>query len=170
MQDPITTIDLAHSGSPDAVAKPWEEIRRVLETAEVFWLSTVRANGRPHVTPVAAAWLDGALYFGTGSVAQKLKNLQGNPHVVLTTGCNHLATGLDIVVEGDAAPCTDTAVHERFHQQQAILWGEGWPIQLRDGVLWDESTREPLLLFTVTPTKIFASARGDQWSTTRYQF
>ena len=170
MPDPITTIDLAHSGAPDAVATPWEETRRVLETAEVFWLSTVRADGRPHVTPVAAAWLDGTLYFGTGSIAQKLKNLRGNPRVVLTTGNNHLATGLDIVVEGVAAPCTDAAVHERFYQQQAILWGEGWPIQLRNGVLWDESTREQLLLFAVTPTKIFASARGDQWSQTRYQF
>jgi general stress protein 26 len=170
MRDPISTIDLAHSSSPDAVATPWEETRRVLETAEVFWLSTVRAGGRPHVTPVAAAWLDGMLYFGTGSIAQKLKHLRRNPHVVLTTGCNHLATGFDIVVEGDAAPCTDTAVHQLFHRQQAILWGEGWPIQLRDGVLWDASTREPLLLFSVTPTKIFASARGNQWSTTRYQF
>src|SRR5262252_166091 len=110
MPDPITTIDSLHSSSPDAVVTPWEETRRVLETAEVFWLSTVRADGRPHVTPVAAAWLDGILYFGTGSNAQKLKNLQGNPHVVLTTGCNRLATGFDVVVEGDAVPCTDTAV------------------------------------------------------------
>ena len=170
MQDPITTIDLAHSGSPDNVATPWEETRRVLETAEVFWLSTVRADGRPHVTPVAATWLDGTLYFGTGSIAQKFKNLRGNPHVVLTTGNNHLASGLDVVVEGDAAPCTDAAVHERFYQQQVILWGDGWPIQLQGGILWDESTGEPLLLFAVTPTKIFASARGDQWSQTRYQF
>ena len=170
MQDPITTIDLGNSSSPDNVATPWEETRGVLETAEVFWLSTVRADGRPHVTPVAAAWLDGSLYFGTGSIAQKLKNLRRNPHVVLTTGSNTLATGFDIVVEGDVAPCTDTAVHERFYQQQAILWGEGWPIQLRDGALWDEGTGEPLLLFVVRPTKIFAYTRGDQWSQSRYQF
>jgi len=170
MPDPITTIDLLHSGSPDNVATPWEETRRVLEAAEVFWLSTIRDNGRPHVTPVAAAWLDGALYFGTGSIAQKLKNLRGNPHVVLTTGSNQLATGFDVVVEGDAAPCNGPAVHERFHRQQATLWGEGWPIQLQGGILWDESKEEPLLLFAVTPTKIFASVRGDQWSQTRYQF
>ena len=170
MQEPITSIDLGHSSTPDAVATPWEETRRVLEAAEVFWLSTVRADGRPHVTPIAAAWLDGILYFGTGSIAQKLKNLRRNPHVALTTGCNHLATGFDIVVEGDAAPVTDTAAHERFYQQQAILWGEGWPIQLRDGILWDEPTEEPLLLFAVTPAKIFTYARGDQWSQTRYQF
>src|SRR5215475_4867914 len=112
MQDPNTTIDLLHSGSPDNVATPWEETRRVLEAAEVFWLSTVRGDGRPHVTPVAAAWLDGTLYFGTGSIAQKLKNLRKNPHVVLTTGCNHLATGFDVVVEGNATPVTEPALHE----------------------------------------------------------
>ena len=170
MPDPLTTIDLGHSSSPDAVATPWEETRRVLETAEVFWLATVRADGRPHVTSVAAAWLDGILYFGTGSTAQKFKNLRGNPHVVLTTGNNHLATGLDIVVEGDAAPCTDMAVHERLYQVWAIRFGEGWPIQLRNRVLWDESTGEPMPVFAVTPTKIFAFARGDVWSQTRYQF
>jgi general stress protein 26 len=170
MPDPITTIDLGHSGAPDAVATPWEETRRVLETAEVFWLATVRADGRPHVTPVVPAWLDGTLYFSTGGIAQKLKNLRGNQHVVLTTGCNHLATGLDIVVEGAAVPVTDPAVHERLYQVWAILWGEGWPIQLRNGVLWDEKPGEPLLLFAVTLTKIFAYARGDQWSQTRYQF
>ena len=31
MSDPITTIDLGHSGAPDTVATPWEETRRVLE-------------------------------------------------------------------------------------------------------------------------------------------
>jgi nitroimidazol reductase NimA-like FMN-containing flavoprotein (pyridoxamine 5'-phosphate oxidase superfamily) len=170
VHDPITTIDPLHSGSPDYVSTPWEETRRVLETAEVFWLSTVRADGRPHVTPVVPAWLDGILYFSTGGIAQKLKNLRGNPHVVLTTGCNHLATGLDVVVEGDAAAVTDVAVHERLYQMWAILWGEGWPIQLRNRILWDETTREPLLLFSVMPTKIFAYARGNQWSQTRYQF
>lgn len=172
MQDPIMTIDLGHSGSPDAVATPWEETRRVLETAEVFWLSTVRADGRPHVTPVTSAWLDGTLYFLTGALGrtQKAKNLLGNPHVVLTTGCNHLATGFDIVVEGDAVPVTDTAVHERLYQTWATLWGEDWPVQLHNGVLCDEKSGEPGLLFSVTPTKIFAYARGDQWSQTRYQF
>ena len=170
MSDPVTTIDLGHSSAPDAVATPWEETRRVLENSEVFWLATVRADGRPHVTPLAAAWLDGTLYFGTGAIARKFKNLRGNPHVVLTTGCNHLATGFDVVVEGDAVPVSDMAVHERFYQQQAILWGEGWPIQLRDGILWDEPSQEPLLLFAVTPTKIFAYARGEVWSQTCYQF
>ncbi len=169
MQNPITTIDPLHSSSPDAVATPWEETRRVLETAEIYWLATVRPDGRPHVTPVKPAWLDGTLYFSTGSIAQKLKNLRGNPQVVLTTGCNHLEPGLDIVIEGEAVSVTDAAVHEGLYQTWLIQWGEGWPIQLHNGVLWDEHG-EPLLVFSVTLTKIFAYARGDQWSQTRYQF
>ena len=173
MQNPITTIDLGHSSPPDAVATPWEETRHVLETAEVFWLSTVRADGRPHVTPVSALWLDGTLYFQTGGIAQKTRHLRGNPHVTLTTGCNHLATGFDAVVEGDAVPCADVAVLERLNQMWRTLWGEDWPIELRDGVFYEtggERRGEPLLVFAVTPTKIFAYARGDQWSQTRYQF
>jgi Pyridoxamine 5'-phosphate oxidase len=74
----------------------------VLEAAELFWISTVRADGRPHVTPLVAAWLDGAIHFHTGADEQKAANLRANPHVVLTTGCNRWNEGLDVVVEGEA--------------------------------------------------------------------
>ena len=33
----------------------------------MFWLSTVRPDGRPHVTPVVAAWVEGAVWFSTGA-------------------------------------------------------------------------------------------------------
>jgi len=55
MNEPITTIDPRYS-DPNAVATPWEETCRVFETAELFWLSTVRADGRPHAIPVVAVW------------------------------------------------------------------------------------------------------------------
>lgn len=169
MWEPVTTIDLANSGSPDAAATPWEQSRRVLETAEVYWLATVRADGRPHVTPVSPAWLDGILYFSINASAQKAKNLGRNAHVVLTTGCNHFATGLDVVVEGDAVPCADVAVHERLYHTWTTQWGEDYPILLHNGLLC-EASKEPAQVFAVTPTRIFAYARGDQWSQTRYQF
>jgi nitroimidazol reductase NimA-like FMN-containing flavoprotein (pyridoxamine 5'-phosphate oxidase superfamily) len=169
MQEPFTTTDSLHSSSPDNVATPWETTRRVLETAEVFWLSTVRADGRPHVTPVSSLWLDGTLYFLTGSIAQKSKHLRANPQVVLTTGSNHLATGFDVVVEGRAVPFADVTVLERLNQMWRTLWGEDWPIEFRNGVFY-ESSGEPGLVFAVTPTKIFAFIRGDKWSQTRYHF
>ena len=98
MNEPVTKIDPRFS-DPDAVATGWDETRRMLETAELFWISTVRADGRPHVTPLVAVWLDGAIYFTTGATEQKALNLRGNPHVILMTGCNHWDAGLDVVVE-----------------------------------------------------------------------
>ncbi len=83
MNEPITTIDPRYS-DPRAVATSWEETRRVLETAELFWLATGRADGRPHVTPVVGVWHDGALYFSTAETEQKAINMRANPHVILT--------------------------------------------------------------------------------------
>ena len=46
MPTPVTTFDQQYS-DPAATAIGWEETRRVLEEAELFWISTVRADGRP---------------------------------------------------------------------------------------------------------------------------
>jgi len=43
----------------------------VLTRSEMFWLSSVRGDGRPHVTPLPAIWLDGALHICTGDAEQK---------------------------------------------------------------------------------------------------
>ena len=59
MNTPVTTLDRRYS-QPDAAAAGWEDTRHVLESAELFWISTVRADGRPHVTPVVAVWAEGA--------------------------------------------------------------------------------------------------------------
>jgi Pyridoxamine 5'-phosphate oxidase len=76
MNEPATSTD-PRFGDANATATPWEETRRMLETAELFWLSTVRADGRPHVTPLVAVWLDGAIHFSTGANEQKAVNLRG---------------------------------------------------------------------------------------------
>ncbi len=65
MRQPTTEPDTRFSDEA-AVATGWEETRRALEEAELFWISTVRADGRPHVTPLVAVWLDDAIYFATG--------------------------------------------------------------------------------------------------------
>jgi hypothetical protein len=88
--------------------------------------------------------------------------------VVLTTGCNRLARGFDVVVEGDAIPFADVAVLERLNRRWRTLWGEGWPLEFRDAGFY-ETSGEPFLVFAVKPTKIFAYTRGDQWRQTRYQ-
>jgi nitroimidazol reductase NimA-like FMN-containing flavoprotein (pyridoxamine 5'-phosphate oxidase superfamily) len=159
--EPVTKIDSRFS-DPNAIATGWDETRRVLETAELFWISTVRADGRPHVTPLVAVWLDGAIYFSTGPTEQKVMNLHGNPHVILTTGCNHWDTGLDVVVEGDAVQVNDDTLLERLAEAWATKWDGRWTRS-------DGFHLETILVFAVTPTKILAFAKGT-FGVTRYQF
>ena len=75
--DPTAEIDRRFS-DPEAGATPWAEVARTLERAELYWLTTVRADGRPHVTPLIGVWHDGALHFCTGPREQKARNLEHN--------------------------------------------------------------------------------------------
>jgi hypothetical protein len=56
----------------------------LLERTEIFWISTVRADGRPHVVPLPVMWLDGALHFSTDLDEQKGRNLLRNANCILT--------------------------------------------------------------------------------------
>ena len=161
MTTPVTTLDERYS-DPAAVATEWDETRRVLESAQVFWISTVRADGRPHVTPCVAVWLGGAVYFDTGVTQQKAVNLTANPHVVLTTGCNHWDSGLDVVVEGDAVRVTDDAVLTRLAEAWATKWDGRFRFMVRDGCFRHEQDEglPAVLVFSVTPTQILAFTRG----------
>src|SRR5579863_5521722 len=107
MRDPVTTVDERFSDR-GATPTPWTDTRAVLESSELFWVTTVRADGRPHVTPLVAVWSDDALYFCAGSDEQKAVNLRSNDHVVLTTGRNSWDQGLDVVVEGRGTRVTAT--------------------------------------------------------------
>lgn len=169
MPAPVTTFDRQYS-DPAAVAVEWEETRRVLETAELFWVSTVRADGRPHVTPVVAAWAEGAIWFSTGADEQKFVNLRANPHVVLTTGCNRWDGGLDVVVEGDAVRVTDDAVLSRVAEAFAAKWDGRWQFTARDGCFRGADGSGEAMVFSVTPVKVFAHAKGDPFGATAHRF
>ena len=74
----MTELDTRFSDR-DAIATDWEETRRVLEEAELFWISTVGADGRPHVTPLVAVCLDDVMYFATGPQRAEGREPQSQP-------------------------------------------------------------------------------------------
>src|SRR5690242_7420944 len=49
------------------------------------WLTTVGADGAPHVTGVGALWVDGAFWFETGASTRKARNLARDPRCALST-------------------------------------------------------------------------------------
>src|ERR1700733_684975 len=108
MAEPVPVTELSAFSSPNATPTEWSQARDELAGAEVYWLSTVRPDGRPHVTPLLGIWLEGALYFCTGPNERKAKNLSRNCHCVLTTGQSTL-DGLDRVIEGTAESVSDRA-------------------------------------------------------------
>jgi nitroimidazol reductase NimA-like FMN-containing flavoprotein (pyridoxamine 5'-phosphate oxidase superfamily) len=168
MTTPVTKLDPRFSES-NATATDWDETRQVIESAELFWVSTVRADGRPHVTPLPAIWLDDALHFCTGFAEQKAVNLRQNPHVILTTGCNDWDKGLDVVVEGDAVQVTDQGQLIRLAEAWSRKWDGRWRYDVRDGSFFHPNDDEAVLVFAVAPAKVFAFRKGD-FSHTRHQF
>jgi nitroimidazol reductase NimA-like FMN-containing flavoprotein (pyridoxamine 5'-phosphate oxidase superfamily) len=149
-ETPITDFDPRFS-TPDATALAWTDAEDRLRNAALFWLATVRAEGRPHVAPLLGVWLDGALYFATGEGEQKAKNLATNTRVTITTGCASFSEGLDIVVEGEALVVKDKAKLQRVMDAYVSKYGEGWRIP----------EEAPVLVFELAPAKAFGFGRGE---------
>jgi len=166
---PVTALDERFS-HPAAVATSWDRTLEVLESAELFWISTVRADGRPHVTPVVAVWYGDALWFTTGADEQKYANLRANQYVVLTTGCNSWEGGLDVVVEGLASQVTDEGRLRPVAAAFAVKWGGRWRFTVRDGSFRHTDSGVTSEVFEVTPLRAFAHAKGDPFGATTHRF
>jgi general stress protein 26 len=169
MTRPVTELDSRFS-NPDAKATSWDDARQVLEAAQLFWVVTIRADGRPHLTPLVAVWHEGALYFSTGADEQKAVNLRANPHVILLTGCNSWDEGLDVSVEGEATPVTDEALLRQVAQIWAGKWdGESWLWDGHDGRFNHPGGGGGADVFRVEPAKVLAFGKGN-FSHTRHKF
>jgi nitroimidazol reductase NimA-like FMN-containing flavoprotein (pyridoxamine 5'-phosphate oxidase superfamily) len=157
------TIDTRFS-DPEAGATSWDETAAALERAELYWITTVRADGRPHVTPLIGVWHEGALHFCTGLDEQKARNLAGNAHVALTTGSNAWAAGLDVVVEGTAARITDRAELQRVADAIEAKYGSVWHFDVVDGGFANPNGVAGV--FRVDASKVLAFAKDPHGQTT----
>ena len=101
---PKGELDTRFSEASEPVG--WQQVSDALAAAELYWLTTVRKDGRPHITPLVGAWVDDAFVFCTGPEEQKAQNLGHSTSVAVTTGVNTWNDGLDVVVEGDAERVT----------------------------------------------------------------
>lgn len=160
---PITQLDSRFS-EPSAGSTSWPDTVRVLETAELYWLTTVRIDGRPHVTPLIGVLQDGAMHFCTGLQEQKARNLEHNQQVALTTGTNSWAQGLDVVAEGTADRVTDRHTLQRLADAYEAKYGSDWHFNVGDGVFG--SGDDAAAVFRIQPIKVFAFAKEPHAQTT----
>ncbi len=140
----------------------------MLDEAELYWLTTVRSDGRPHVTPLIGVFEDGAVHFCTGVREQKAHNLEHSTDVALTTGNNSWAKGLDVVVEGTAVRLIERDALQRLSDSYVGKYGEVWRFEVGDGVFLSEGGGDALV-FRIEPAKVFAFAKDPHGQTT-YRF
>jgi hypothetical protein len=167
--EPTTSLDPRFSDD-GATATPWHDGRRILEQAQTYWLSTVRADGRPHVTTVAAVWAEGALHVATGDGEQKRRNLATNPCCVLTTGCNGFE-GMDVVVEAEAVEVVEAGQLERVADAFVAKYGEIFRF-LVDGSHFrlPESPEGIVRCYRIVARQAFGFAKSHPFSQTRWRF
>ena len=164
--DPATELD-ARYGDDGVAPTPWSEGRARLEAAELYWLSTVRADGRLHATPVIGVWNGDALYFCTGPDEQKAKNLAHDPHCLLTTGSNALKEGFDLVVEGEAVKVSNDAKLQQVADAYESKYGSDWHFDVSDGAFHHDPG--VAWVFEVAPSTVYGFGKGP-YSHTRWRF
>jgi general stress protein 26 len=164
--EPRTELDVRY-GDPSAPAIGWAETTHLLDEAELFWLTTVREDGRPHVTPLLAVWHGEALHFCTGAHEQKAKNLAHDDRCALTTGVNARHGGVDVVVEGKAVRVRDEARLRELAELWFEKYGSDWKFDVHDHAF--VAGGQAAFVFQVTPITAYAFGK-DPYSQTRYTF
>src|SRR5215203_7554737 len=70
-----------------------------------FWLTTLNADGSPHVTSVGALWHAGSCWFQTGEGTRKAKNVARDRRCTISVATK----GFDVMIAGEARLVTDPA-------------------------------------------------------------
>ena len=163
-------------GDPSATAPPWTAVERLLMDAQLYWIITVRADGRPHAVPLVGVWQDGAFAFCAGPEEQKQRNLDVNAQVAVTTGstgANGWNSGKDLMVEGTAVRVTDPEALRALATAWYAKYGDDWTFEVRGQEFVElsdsgGSTGGGAWVYRVVPNKVIAF--GDGHGQTTYRF
>ena len=152
MSTPEGSVDQRFS-DPAAVAPSWDDVRAILGSAELYWLTTVRPDGRQHTTPLVGVWHDDAFAFCTGAGEQKSANLEAGPAVTVVTGTNTWQAGTDVVLEGAAERVTGLGRLEPLAAAWRGKYGSDWDWQAADETFVDGDGSRPWV-YVVRPAKV----------------
>lgn len=136
----------------------WDVARERLanpETPRTSWLATTRPDGRPHLMPLNAFWIDGALHIVAGEGTRKARNLLADGRCAIATSSSTLPS-LDIVVEGRAEPLTED---DAVRHVAEVLNAGGWPLEAREDKVYGPNAPTagppPYTIFRIVPSRVF---------------
>jgi len=152
---------------PTAEAATWPETEALLAAAELYWITTVRADGRPHVTPLVGLWHDHAFWFATGVGEQKQRNLEHADQVAVTTGANGWKSGTDVIVEGPATRASGGALMRTLADLYLEKYSDDWRFEPGEDTLSEGD--HPSWVYRVEPKKVLVFAK-DPHGQTSFRF
>ncbi len=82
---------------------PWSWAEERLAGSHNYWISTTRADGRPHCVGVWGVWVAGTFYFSSGAESLKTRNLRKQSYCVITTE----NASQPVILEGTASQISD---------------------------------------------------------------
>jgi hypothetical protein len=136
----------------------WELARARLanpESPRTSWLATTLPDGRPHLMPLIAFWIDGALHIVAGEGTRKARDLLADGRCVIGMSSTTLPS-IDLVVEGHADPLTDDGAVRRIAVE---LRENGWPVEAKGNKVYGPNAPTagppPYTIFRLVPSKIF---------------
>ena len=156
----------------------WDDVRGRLENAQeaqrgapghhTSWLSTQDADGRPHMTAVAAFWVDGHYYFCGGPRSRKIRNIERDPRCAFGVALE----GYDVALEGRAMRVTN----EGHLQRLAKVFAEGGSVPtVAEGGFTHQfrapsAGPAPWYVYQFSPQDAYGVMTGEPGGATRWSF
>lgn len=135
----------------------WSWVAAQLTDSKNYWLCSVRSDGRPHVVPRWAVYVDGKIYYDGSPETRHNRNTESNPNIAV-----HLESGDQVIIlEGTSLPAgkpspqlADQLV-EAYRKKYAKEGYSPEPSQWDEGGLYVFTPRQCLAWtkFTEDPTK-----------------
>lgn len=155
-------LDLRFS-EPGATAPAWRDVSALLAVAELYWMTTVRADGSPHMTPLVGLWQGDVFVFCTGPTEQKARNLDANRTVAVATGVSTWNDGHDVVVEGTAERVLDAAALQNLADAYFEKYGEDWKFTPSEGGFGEGD--QFAVVYKVVPSKVLSFTKNPHGQT-----
>jgi hypothetical protein len=172
----ITPRNLDGYGGPTI---DWARVKAVLDTQltqapgtggpqrHTTWLTTINADGSPHVMPLGVVTHSGSWYFTSGPATRKSRNLDRDPRCVVSVATDPF----DLVIEGAAERVTDTG---ELASVAAVFVRSGWPAEVAGDALTAEYSAPsagpaPWYVYRVRPSTVFALGTSEPFGATKFQ-
>lgn len=163
-------ITVDHRYSADGIAPtPWESVREIFASSEIYALTTLLPDGMPHTVPISGILDDHGLLFCTGPNEQKARNIAHDPRGSVHIGSTHFFEGVDIVLRGAITRVTDQSTLQHLRDAFIAKYGEFWTFGVGEDALINHHEL-PAWVFRLVPEVGYSFTRGEQTAQTRYDF